>query len=158
QKIRLDEPWDSEYNKQFHNAVINVYRCPSNPLAHNKSGLCCYSGIAGEGFIPAKQAGLAGMQKGETFARIADGTSNTLAVVEVKQPFCWMDPKADITLDELAKGINNKEGRVGSFHPQGTNAAFFDGFVRFLPNSCPKETLKALGTCNGAETVTLEID
>ncbi|MDR2706612.1 MAG: DUF1559 domain-containing protein [Planctomycetaceae bacterium] len=149
QKIRLDEPWDSEHNKQFHNAVIDVYRCPNNPLA-NKPGSCCYSAIAGEVLLPAKKAG---MQTGETFARIADGTSNTLAVVEVKQPFCWMDPNADITLDELVKGINNKEGRVGSFHPNGVNAAFFDGSGRFISDSCTKETLKAIGTCNGGEEV-----
>jgi prepilin-type processing-associated H-X9-DG protein len=67
-----------------------------------------------------------------------------------------MDPKADITLDELVKGINNKEGRVGSFHPGGANTALFDGSVRFLSNSIPKETLKALGTCNGGERVTLD--
>jgi prepilin-type processing-associated H-X9-DG protein len=54
------------------------------------------------------------------------------------------------------KGINNKEGRVGSFHPNGINAVFFDGAVRFLPNSCPKEILKALGTCSGGESVTLD--
>jgi prepilin-type processing-associated H-X9-DG protein len=151
QKIRLDEAWDSEYNKQFHNTVIDVYRCDENPLAQ-KTGMSCYSAIAGEGFIPAKKTGTTGMH-GETFARIADGTSNTLAVVEVKQPFCWMDPTADITLDELLKGINSKDGRVGSFHPNGINAAFFDGSVRFISNNIPQETLKALGTCNGGESV-----
>ncbi|MDR0610374.1 MAG: DUF1559 domain-containing protein [Planctomycetaceae bacterium] len=150
QKIRLDESWDSEYNKQFHNIVIDVYRCPDNPLA-NKPGSCCYSAIAGEVLRPAKKAG---MKTGETLAWITDGTSNTLAVVEVKQPFCWMDPNADITLDELVKGINTKEGRVGSFHPNGINAVLFDGAVRFISDNCSKETLKALGTCRGRENVT----
>ncbi|MDR1271305.1 MAG: DUF1559 domain-containing protein, partial [Planctomycetaceae bacterium] len=152
QKIRLNEPWNSEYNKQFHNAVVHVYRCEENPLAV-KPGMCCYSVIAGEGFVPAKEAQTAAMQADQTLARIADGTSNTLAVVEVKQPFCWMDPTADITLEELLKGINTKNGRVGGFHVGGINAALFDGSVRFLPNDIPKETLKALGTCKGGESV-----
>jgi hypothetical protein len=152
QKIRLDEPWDSEYNKQFHNVVVDFYRCEENPLAKN-AGLCCYSAIAGEGFIPAKKTGHDGMRSAGTFARIADGTSNTLAVVEVKQPFCWMNPTADITPDELLKGINTEDGRVGSFHAGGINAVFFDGAVKFLPSNIPKEILKAFGTCSGGESV-----
>lgn len=151
-RIRLNEPWDSEYNKQFHNIIIDIYRCSANPLAAQKNGLCCYSVIAGEGLTPAKEART---QKGKTLMQIADGTSNTLAIVEVKEPFCWMDPTADITLEELLKGINNKEGRVGSFHPYGINFGMFDGSVRPLSNNTSKEVLKALGTCNGHETVTV---
>ncbi|GHT14216.1 hypothetical protein FACS1894170_11020 [Planctomycetales bacterium] len=49
EKIHLDEPWDSEYNKQFHDQVISVYRCPSRPLT---PGTCTYSAIAGGGLIP----------------------------------------------------------------------------------------------------------
>ena len=30
QKIRLDEPWDSEYNQQFHDVKLSVYCCPSD--------------------------------------------------------------------------------------------------------------------------------
>ncbi|MDR3232758.1 MAG: DUF1559 domain-containing protein [Planctomycetaceae bacterium] len=145
QKIRLNEPWDSDYNKQFHNADVPLYRCPNGP---HRAGDCCYSVIAGEGLVPAKKAGEI---RGESFARIADGTSNTLAVVEVKKPFCWMDPAADITLDELSKGIN--VGRAGSYHPNGINAALFDGSVRFIANDVAKKILKALGTCNGGEAV-----
>jgi hypothetical protein len=149
-KIRLNESWDSEYNKQFHN--INIYCCSRNRLTENNKS-CCYSAIAGEALIPAKDAGGEG-KTGMSFKKITDGTSNTLAVVEVKQPFCWMDPTADITLDELTKGVN-KEGRVGSFHPIGVNTAFLDATVRFLPDSISKEVLKAIGTCNGGEVVPL---
>jgi prepilin-type processing-associated H-X9-DG protein len=148
QQIRLDEPWDSEHNKQFHNVVLHAYSCPSNPNGKTAGSSCCYSAIAGEGLIPAKKAG---DKTSGDFSRIADGTSNTLAVVEVKQPFCWMDPTADVTLDELLEGVNTKNGRVGSFHAGGFNAALFDGSVRFLQNSISKEILKALGTCAGSE-------
>ncbi|MDR0390952.1 MAG: DUF1559 domain-containing protein [Planctomycetaceae bacterium] len=151
-KIRLNEPWDSEYNKQFHDTFINVYCCPNNRLV-KKDKSCCCSVIAGEVFTPAKDAGEKG-NIGMPLGKITDGTSNTLAVVEVKQPFCWMDPTADITLDEFIKGVN-KEGRVGSFHTTGINAALFDGSKRLLPNSISKEVLKAIGTYNGGETVTL---
>ena len=37
QQIRLDEPWDSEHNKQFHNVVIPQYVCPRNTVEGNKN-------------------------------------------------------------------------------------------------------------------------
>jgi prepilin-type processing-associated H-X9-DG protein len=131
------------YNKQFHDKMPNVFKCPSHP---GKS--CTYSAIAGEGFVPATKANSMGEH---TFARITDGTSNTLAVVEVKEGFCWMDPTADITLDELAKGIN--QGRVGSFHPGGINVGLFDGAVRFISPMIDVKILRALGTCAGGESM-----
>ena len=30
-QIRLDEPWDSEYNKQFHDRMFYYYQCHSSP-------------------------------------------------------------------------------------------------------------------------------
>ena len=43
-QIRLNEPWDSEHNKQFHSKMPHIYQCPSNP----KKG-CCYSFVYGDG-------------------------------------------------------------------------------------------------------------
>jgi len=142
--IRRDEPWDSEHNKQFHDRMPAVYVCPSNP---NQG--CTYVGIAGEGFTPAKVEG-----RERTFAAIADGLSNTLMIIEVKEGFCWMDPTADITLDELVKGIN-VGGRAGSFHPGGCNIGMFDGSVRFLQQTVDKASLRALGTIAGGEAFAL---
>ncbi|MHB9078993.1 MAG: DUF1559 family PulG-like putative transporter [Pirellulaceae bacterium] len=31
-KLRLDEPWDSEHNRQFQDAAPNIYQCPSAKL------------------------------------------------------------------------------------------------------------------------------
>ena len=145
QQIRLDEPWDSEHNKQFHDRMPNNYACPTNPGQG-----CTYVGIAGEGFRPAKEAGQRG--KGIGLGNITDGTSNTFMIIEVKEGFCWMDPTADITLDELVKGING-QGRAGSFHPGGCNIGMFDGSVRFISETIDKEILRAFGTINGGESV-----
>jgi len=139
-KIRLDEPWDSKHNRQFHNQMPAVYQCPSNP----KKG-CCYSVIAGEGFVPAPA--------NRNMDSLRDGTGNTLAIVEVKQPFCWMDPTADVTLDELVKGINR--GRVGSFHFGGCNVGMFDGRVQFVFDTIDTSILRALGTGRGNERINL---
>lgn len=149
--IRLDEPWDSEHNSQFHELVIQIYRCPSNPNV--KPGAdCCYSVIAGEGLVPNKKPGL---RNGEhSFARITDGTSNTVFLVEVREPFCWMDPKADMTLEDLEHGINTPDGQAGSYHQGGMNVGMFDGSVRYISDTIDKQVLRAIGTCAGGESRT----
>ena len=135
EKIRLDEPWDSVHNRQFHAMLSSVYGCPSN---HNSdTNNCVYAVIQGEGLMP----GNAGKH---TFASLVKGSSNTIAIVEVKEPFCWMDPNADVSLDELLKGINVPGGRVGSFHHNGINVGMFDGSVQFLNNSIGYEELRSL--------------
>jgi hypothetical protein len=140
-QIRLDEPWDSEYNKQFHNRMPGIYKCPSNP-----GNGCTYSVIAGEAFVAATEAGKI---TGKNFGLLQDGTSNTLAIVEIKQPCNWMDPTADIDLATLEKGINTPNGRAGSFHANNIiTIGLFDGSVRIMPQTIDIKTLRALATLN----------
>ena len=141
-QIRLDEPWNSEYNSQFHDAMPSIYVCPSSPVKR-LSG-CTYSGIAGGSFLPAKEAGSV---IGLKFSDVSDGTSNTLAIVEVREPFNWMDPTADVTVEEFADGIKS-----GSFHTGGMNAALLDGSVRFIPSAIAPESLRAMATPSGGES------
>ncbi|MGL4593800.1 MAG: DUF1559 domain-containing protein, partial [Thermoguttaceae bacterium] len=120
EQIRFDEPWNSEYNSQFHDKMPAVFACPdmSPRFAVDAKNRCNYSVIAGEVLKPAKRAGV---RVGDTMAVIQDGTSNTVAVAEVRVPFCWMDPTADITLEDFEAGIN--KGRVGSSHRGGCTMA-----------------------------------
>ena len=97
----------------------------------------------------------AGSRPRRNFAVITDGTSNTLAIVEVKEPFNWMDPTADIDMEELMKGINAPDGRVGSFHPGGVNVGLLDGVVRFVPETVSPQLLRALGSPRSGESVSL---
>jgi len=143
-QIRLDEPWDSEHNRQFHDQMPDIFKCPSNPTGVNG---CCYSAIAGGIFIPATEVESV---VGKKFQAITDGLSNTLAIVEVKESFCWMDPTADITLEEFEQGI-----RVGSYHAGGFNGVMMDGSVRFLSDVIPSETRRALATPDGGENFAL---
>ena len=133
-QIRLDEPWDSEYNRQFHDQMPRIFKCPSNPQPG-----CCYSAIAGGAFIPAEEAGSV---TGLKLSDITSGISNTLAVVEVRDAFCWMAPTADISLEKFVQGTG-----AGSYHTGGFNATLLDGSVRFIrTNEIAPETLRAMAT------------
>jgi prepilin-type processing-associated H-X9-DG protein len=156
-EIRLDEPWDSEYNQQFHSRMPSVYACPSN---HNKTtDQCCYSAIAGKGWnkgktvkdkegilVPAKKPG---DFTGTEIASVTDGTSSTLLIIEVKEPFCWMNPAADKTFNDLEE-IGTEHSSV---HPGGFNGALADGSVRFFSNTIDPYILNALGTRDGDEPI-----
>ncbi|MDR1924630.1 MAG: DUF1559 domain-containing protein [Planctomycetaceae bacterium] len=143
-QIKLDEAWDSEHNKQFHNRIIPAFTCPANPKTR-LGKTCTYSVIANEVFKPKESGGV---------GDIKDGASDTLAIVEVREPFCWMNPEADVKLADLDKGINQEGSVVGSYHDDGAYAAFFIRTIKLLKNETPAKTLKAIGTAAGGETDT----
>jgi prepilin-type N-terminal cleavage/methylation domain-containing protein/prepilin-type processing-associated H-X9-DG protein len=49
--------------------------------------------------------------------------------------------------------VNYAAYTARSYHPGGVNAVFMDGSVRFITNSIPQATWRALGTRNGGEPV-----
>ena len=167
--IRLDEPWDSEYNKQFHNRVVPEYSCPDNRSC--KPGKdCTYAFIAGT--VPGKDGSSSNgpfrpainnsspydpgaWEPRDHMAWWRDGASNQIIVVEVKEPFCWMDQTVDVTLDEISLGINKPNGRVGGFHSGGVNVLFGDGSTTFLRNSADPEKLRALADVQDGIPVSL---
>jgi len=146
EKIRLDEPWDSEYNQQFHGVKISTFQCPSNgligPIQRDRPNLttvgnCHYSIIIGpETPFPGAKA--------LRLADIENGTSNTIFVVERLIPVCWMDPNNEISFTTASEGINRKMEGIGSAHPNGSNAGFGDGSVQFISDSIDSETLRKM--------------
>ncbi len=141
-QIRLDEPWDSEHNRQFHSKTPELFQRPGDP-----NGGCVYSCVADESAVlqPAKEPG---SQLGIRIAAITDGTSNTVLFVERKEPVNWMDPNADLTLDEFLATV--AEGSV--YRDGSTVVGMCDGSARFLPNSLDLSVLKAYVTRTGGET------
>ena len=144
EEIRLDEPWDSEHNQQFHSKIPSTYWCPSNPNAPTRGG-CCYSIICGE------EAAFAGA-KPRKFKDITDGTSNTIFLVERKVPVNWMDPSNEITFETACEGVNVNAMGISSFHTEGANYALGDGSVSFISNTIDaKELRKMLTISEGQE-------
>ncbi|MBQ2788738.1 MAG: DUF1559 domain-containing protein [Thermoguttaceae bacterium] len=143
EQIRLDEPWDSEWNSQFHDRAPVGFTCPSARAAAGLEfdepfGLTSYSVVVGDetAFPAAKE---------RRIWEITDGTSNTLTVIERKTPVCWMDPTQELTFETFVD-------EFGSERSGGGNALMADGSVRFVSKTIDETTLRATATAAGGET------
>ena len=153
-KIRLDEPWDSEHNRQFHETAISVYRCPSDgifktlkakfPLLR-ASGNCYYSVVTGEKTIFPGDKAL-------SLSALTDGPSNTILVVERMIPVCWMDPMHEISFETAILGVNRELMGIGSGHIGGCNVGLADGSMHYLSETVKPEILEAALTRDGGES------
>ena len=76
-RIRLDEPWDSEHNRQFHGEDMATYRCPSDPAAG--PGQTTYSVVVGPDV--AFQAG-----QGKPLADFGPNSDDMILLVERMDP------------------------------------------------------------------------
>jgi hypothetical protein len=81
--------------------------------------------------------------KGINFMKLADGTSNTIWLVERKTPVCWMEP-TDVLQEHAYLGVNKHELGIGSEHEGGVAVGFADGSANFLKEGIPLEGLKIL--------------
>jgi len=149
QRYDFDEPWDSPNNLAITNTAIPAYTCPSHPPSGGAPGSpeTNYMVIAGPGtvFDAAKAASM---------RDIADGTSNTILVVEVAGTGVnWAEP-VDLDASNL-QFPNVTPGTTGpdSYHPGGFNAALCDGSVRFLSETMARQVFDALVTKAGSEMI-----
>lgn len=133
-KFKLDEAWDSEANKALLAEMPKVFEHPTRKAP---PGHTFYRVIVGPGTIFGDGS------ESLSFARIADGTSNTLLIVEAESAVPWT--KFDeVVFDPKGKPpVLGEKGRFG--------AVFADGHVQFL--DVPAETLTALITAAGGEVV-----
>ena len=160
---RMDEPWDSDYHKQFHHINVPAYQCPSAKNA--QPGMTNYSVVVGKAnAAQAKELGLRAPSstafpepnKWNSFAILTDGTSNTISIVERKEPVCWMDPTQEITLEEAIKLYESEQSKVGSNHKGGFFIGLMDGSVHFWDMAEHTiEQWKAGLTANGGESFSL---
>ena len=150
QAFHLDEPWDSEHNKTLIARMPQVYRSPNSVAEPGKT---VYLGNAGKDgvFVPATE-GPPQPPRGLSFAKITDGTSNTIMAVEANDAAAVIWTKPD---DFVPRADNPLQGLVG-MRPGGFLAALCDGSVRFIAATIDKNTLKALFTRSGGEVVGLD--
>jgi prepilin-type processing-associated H-X9-DG protein len=71
-------------------------------------------------------------------------------VAEARRHAPWTKP------DDVAIGPGDLGDLLGSSHPNGFQAAFVDGSVRFLKSTLKPEILRALSTRNGNEKLSAD--
>lgn len=146
-QIRLDEPWNSDWNSQFHSQTPNVFKCASTPESlGDKSRRCAVSVVSSDEESGVETAFRA---DGRPVAaeEIRDGGANTVLCVERKSPVCWMAPDVELTaarvLEENEKPVRERVD-FGCWHNRGVNALFFDGSTRFLSEKIDGGVLRLL--------------
>ena len=147
--------WDQIPNDAIARMEIGPYRCPSNELPQDAQGrwFTAYSMPTGPKTVGANP-------KGTAIRDIADGTSNTLLVVEAcGAQIVWTEPR-DVDVSVQPTGINLKgnapghsAGWLSSYHAGGTQALLADGSVRFVSAKSDPAVLKKLATVDGGELV-----
>lgn len=138
--IDLSKPWSDPVNRAAFESNLQAYRCPSSDVP---DGHTTYLGVTGPNSVFYSTEAV-------QLQDITDGTSNTLLVMEVPLEFSvhWMAPHdADRPL------VLNLKSDAEKAHLGGAQALFGDGSVRFLSKNIALETLEALVTINGGETV-----
>jgi prepilin-type processing-associated H-X9-DG protein len=143
-QFHLDEPWDSEHNRNLIDKMPAVFKSPMSKL--RKPGMTNYVVPVGKNtaFPPGP--------KGLKFADIVDGTSNTILCLEVDddQAVIWTKP------DDWPFDPENPARGLGRLHGNGFYVAFCDGSVHFLLNKIDPQTLRNLIMRNDGQPVELE--
>jgi type II secretory pathway pseudopilin PulG len=134
-----DAAWDSPQNIGLSQATIPTFIDPSSPT---QSGQSNYTFVTGPGSL-FEQGVKIRMQD------ITDGTSNTLAFIEWKgNGASWAAPDG-IDISQLGGGLPPGN------HPGGNVIGMADGSVRFMSQQVDPNLLKAMGTRNGGEAITI---
>ena len=109
EQIRLNEPWDSEWNRQFHSQMPSYFAELQLPDWLIKEGLTSFC--------------LLTPLKAQKTADLGENASRTVLLAE-SHPGCWMDPNHDI---DPTRGM----GRFRSFTPTRTYFfGMYDGSIR----------------------------
>ncbi|MFO7903538.1 MAG: DUF1559 domain-containing protein [Pirellulaceae bacterium] len=137
EKIRLCEPWDSEYNRQFHEEAVQVYRCPSDPVA--APGQTSYSVVVGPDV--AFEGG-----EGRKLKEFGPTSNDLILLVERATPVGWMDPTQEIPQAVAESGFNNEApaSGIGSQHQACANFGFGNGAVQSLIDSIEPDVFQDL--------------
>lgn len=133
----LTKAWDSPENLWISETSLKVFSDPSSP--NNEPGKTDYVFVTGKGTIFEGDQAVA-------MSSITDGLSNTLVVIEGKNSdIHWAEPRDFDLSQPTTLPVGN--------HPNGNNALFADGSVRFISNNVAPPVLHAMATKAGGESV-----
>jgi hypothetical protein len=158
-EVRMNEPWDSPHNKALVPKMPKIYESPGSTSSHGKTFLRSFVGPSA--IIPAPPPGVKGSPaaglplRGLSFARIPDGTSNTLMVVEAAEAVEWTKPD-DLPFTDVPRGPPGPLPKLG-LSGDGFYGLMCDGAVHFFPRTLSEQSLRALISVNGGEVHTKEV-
>lgn len=142
-QYNFDEPWDSEANKKVLAQMPEIYRAPgADPKSTNTSYVVP---IVDKGIFSAET-----VKKGPSLAAIADGTSNTITVIETETQIPWTKPE-DLVIDPT-----KPLPALGFAKSPSLNVAFADGSVHRLIKTPTMELLLPFLTASAGDTGDLE--
>jgi hypothetical protein len=118
-EFKLNESWDSPYNKKLLPRMPQVYALPD--ATPGEASHTLYRVFVGPGTVFENGPG--------TFlGTITDGVANTLLVVEAGESVPWTKPQ------ELPYDPDRPLPRIGGMSPEGFYALYCDGDVRWIRN------------------------
>ncbi len=137
-QFHFDEPWDSEHNRALVAKMPDVFKSPNGNLPE---GHTSYLAVTGPGTV------FDDPEVGRGFRDIADGTSNTIVLVEADQGVEWTKPE-DWQFDpaDPLRGL----GKLRNF---GFLAGFADAHVTFISDDTNPLVVRALMTRAGREAI-----
>lgn len=141
-EFHLDEPWDSEHNMTLLEKMPDIYAVPKGLLASQQTrpGYTTFQ-------APYADNTIMGQPKAIRFGDMTDGSSNTIAIVEVKHEFAvpWTAPQ-DYEFDESNPGAGLFVEADGMF-----SCAFADGSSHRLPANLLAKTIRDLFGMNDGQ-------
>jgi prepilin-type N-terminal cleavage/methylation domain-containing protein len=162
--LDLSKPFDDARNALGAAQVLPLYLCPSVPRESYVTagrGACDYGGIMGQTLIPSKsiQDGVMIDQEKSTrllrIQNIRDGASYTLMISEdaAWTDGQWINGQNVFVISWPINTPPNGDNEIRSKHRGGADGLFCDGGARFLREDMDRDTLKAICTRSGGETI-----
>jgi hypothetical protein len=150
-RFNLDEPWDSEHNRELIKQMPAAFRAPTSTAEAGKTN---YLGNFGEHAVfapPAEGERGKELPEGIGMASIVDGTSNTILAVEAndERAAVWTKP-ADFT-----PGMRSPIEGLTGVRPGGFVVLMCDGSVRFISESVAHDTMRSLLTRDDGRAIRL---
>lgn len=133
-----DQPWDSPANMPLSQTNIMTFTDPAS--AKRIAGQTDFLFVVGKGTLFDPPEAYSGM------AKIIDGTSNTMMMVEIQNSgIHWSEPR-DLT---ISQPMSLPPGN----HPNINLSLFYDGHTQALTKTTPPEIIRSLSTSGGGEQI-----